>query len=69
MKFYRFKTINASLTFWFMVIALLPILVVLTVTYEQRIKAIEESTLEKLSAIRDLKVDRFKVWLSERTGD
>ena len=69
MKFYRFKTINASLTFWFMVIALLPILVVLTVTYEQRIKAIEESTLEKLSAIRDLKVDRFQVWLSERSGD
>tara|TARA_R110001583_G_scaffold12423_1_gene55225 strand:- start:23114 stop:26116 length:3003 start_codon:yes stop_codon:yes gene_type:complete len=69
MKFYRFKTINASLTFWFMLISLLPILVVLTVTYEQRIQAIEESTLEKLSAIRDLKVGRLQGWISERVGD
>jgi signal transduction histidine kinase/response regulator of citrate/malate metabolism len=69
MKFYRFKTINASLTFWFMLISLLPILVVLAVTYEQRIQAIEESTLEKLSAIRDLKVGRLQGWISERVGD
>ena len=52
-----------------MLISLLPILVVLTVTYEQRIQAIEESTLEKLSAIRDLKVDRLQAWISERSGD
>jgi len=69
MKFYQFKTIKASLTFWFMLLALLPILVVLTVTYQQRIQAIEEGTLEKLSAIRDLKVDRFQGWLAERAGD
>ena len=69
MKFYQFKAINASLTFWFMLIALLPLLVVLTVTYEQRTKVIEERTLEKLSAIRDLKVDRLQSWLSERSGD
>lgn len=69
MKFYRFKTINASLTFWFMLIALLPLLVVLTVTYEQRIQAIEENTLEKLSAIRDLKVARLQDWILEKSGD
>lgn len=52
-----------------MLIALLPLLVVLTVTYEQRIQVIQERTLEKLSAIRDLKVDRLQSWLSARSGD
>ncbi len=69
MKYYAFKTIRSKLTFWFIVVALIPLSVALLITYDQRTKAMEVTTLEKLSAIRDLKVGRLHDWLLERSHD
>ncbi len=69
MKLFAFKTIQAKLTFWFVVVAMIPLSIALLVTYEQRINVIENRSLEKLSAIRDLKVGRLQGWLSERLHD
>mgnify|MGYP002628756231 CR=1 FL=1 len=69
MKIYKFKSIQTRLTFWFLVLTLIPLLCVLTITYFQRVNVIETSTFDKLVAIRDLKVERLHDWLTERVGD
>jgi len=64
-----FKSIKTRITFWLMVIALLPLLLALVITYKQRVSAIQEASFQKLSAIRDLKVNQLENWLAERHGD
>lgn len=69
MKKYAFKSIRTRFTFWFLLLTLLPLLIVLIVTYHQRVDVIETRTFDKLTAIRDLKVERLRDWLKEREGD
>lgn len=69
MKKFTFKSIKSRLTFWFLFIALVSLLIVLVVTYIQRVNSIETRTFEKLTAIRDLKVEQLNHWLDERLGD
>lgn len=69
MKKLTFKSIKNQLTFWFLFIALTPLLISLIVTYIQRANAIETSTFDKIIAIRDLKVERLNQWLDETKGD
>ncbi len=69
MKMFAFKSIKTRLMFWFLFIALTPLLVALVVTYIQRTNVIKNSAFDKLTAIRDLKVDRLEQWLDERFGD
>ncbi|MCF7922864.1 MAG: response regulator [Candidatus Marinimicrobia bacterium] len=64
-----FKSIKTRITFWFMIIALLPLLLALVITYKQRVSAIQEASFQKLSAIRDLKVSQLENWLAERHSD
>ena len=66
---FHFKSIKSKLMFWFLSIALLPLLIALIVTYTQRVNVIETRTFDKLIAIRDLKVKILNDWLDERTGD
>ncbi len=66
---FKFKSIKSNLTYWFLVLSLLPLLVALIITYYQRVNVIERTTFDKLSAIRDLKVERLNDWLNERKGD
>ena len=69
MKRLNFKSIRTHLTFWFLVLSLVPLLTTIVVTYFQRAIVIETSTFDKLTAIRDLKVERVNDWLYERMGD
>jgi CheY-like chemotaxis protein/HAMP domain-containing protein len=64
-----FKSIRTRLTSWFLFLALIPLLVVLVLTYFQRVHAIEEQTIDKLTAIRNLKVQQLTRWIDERSGD
>jgi len=65
----QFKSVKARMTFWFLVVALVPLLIVSGVISYQRINAIKEVAFSKLTAIRDLKVDHVNHWLDERVGD
>ena len=69
MRLFQFKSISSRLIFWFCVVALIPLVIALSVTYTQRVAVIEARTLDKLVAIRDLKVERLSDWLKERIGD
>jgi CheY-like chemotaxis protein/signal transduction histidine kinase/HAMP domain-containing protein len=69
MKQQTFKTIRGKLTFWFLVLALTPLSIALIVTYFQRVSVIESQSYDKLTAIRDLKVQQLNNWLNERMGD
>ncbi len=64
-----FKSLSARILFWFLIIALMPLMISLVVTYSQRQAAIEAQTFNKLIAIRDLKVKQVQSWLDEREGD
>ena len=64
-----FKSVKARLTFWFLVVALVPLLIVSGVISYQRVNAIKELEFSKLTAIRDLKVDQVNNWITERIGD
>lgn len=66
---FKFSTIRKKMTFWFLLLTLLPLFTVLVITYLQRTNAIQTSTLDKLIAIRDLKVTQLNNWLEERDGD
>ncbi|NQU34915.1 MAG: response regulator [Bacteroidetes bacterium] len=69
MRLYSFKSIRTRLTFWFLILTLIPLLVVLIITYFQRVDAIKNQTIDKLVAIRDLKAEQINVWLTERVSD
>ena len=64
-----FNSIRSRLVFWFLILTLIPLSTVMLITYIQEVKVIEQSAFDKLIAIRDLKVERLKDWLSERESD
>ncbi len=69
MKIFTFRSIKTRLIFWFLVLTLVPLFLVLLVTYYQRIDVINYQRIDKLSAIRDLKVQQLEFWLNERKSD
>ena len=64
-----FRSIRTRLTFWFMVVSILPLILVSVITYTQRVTAIKSREFAKLTAIRDLKVLEVNNWLDEKSGD
>jgi CheY-like chemotaxis protein/signal transduction histidine kinase/HAMP domain-containing protein len=64
-----FKSVRSRLTFWFLLVAVVPLLVFFAVVYEMRVQKLKEKELNKLSAIRDLKAAQINGWLDERTAD
>jgi len=64
-----FSSIRHRLTFWFLILTLAPLLSVLIITYFQRAKVIESRTIDKLSAIRDLKIVELNNWIENRISD
>ena len=69
MKSLKFKSIRGHLTYWFLLLSLIPLLLALIITYFQRAKNIETTSYDKLTAIRDLKVTELTGWMDERIGD
>ena len=65
----QFKSIRTRLIFWFMMVALLPLIAVHGVIYMQQavtIKAIESG---KLIAVRDYKAREINAWLDDRIAN
>jgi len=69
MKVFRFKSMRGRLTYWFLILTLVPLIIVLTITYFQRAAYIKSDTINKLTAIRDIKVNQLNTWLYERISD
>jgi CheY-like chemotaxis protein len=69
MKKISFKSIKARLSFWFFIMALVPLFIGFLITYNLQKHSIERGTFAKLVAIRDLKVEQVNDWLAERIGD
>jgi len=64
-----FKTIKARLTFWLLIVAVLPLIVTGIIISQQRVRVIKANSFEKLTTIRDLKVRQLNLWLDERIKD
>ena len=64
-----FKTLKSRLIFWFLLVALVPLIAVSAVISLQRTRVIKENAFHKLTAIRDLKVDQVNDWIDERISD
>jgi len=69
MKRFNFSSIRAKFTFWFLLLALSPLLIGMVITYMESTKAFEENTYTKLAAIRDLKVGQVETWIAERSAN
>ncbi len=65
----QFKSITSRLVFLFFAVAIIPLIIVSIIVYQQRAQSIRMRELNKLVAIRDLKVEQVNAWLDERTGD
>jgi len=69
MKKLAFKSIRTRLTFWFLVMTLVPLLIVIIISFEYEKRSMEKDTISKLVAIRNLKVQQLENWINERIGD
>lgn len=68
MKKIEFKSIYSRLMFWLILMAVLPLSASIIITYIQRVDAAEMYSIEKIAAIRELKVARLKNWVNESIG-
>ncbi len=68
-KRFKVKGIGARLTFWFFIIAMLPLIMVNIAIYFHMVNAMKLSIFKNLEAIRDLKVTEVNHWLEERIID
>ncbi|MBT3202461.1 MAG: HAMP domain-containing protein, partial [Phycisphaerales bacterium] len=64
-----FKSVRMRQTFWFLTVAMIPLIFVVATLYYQRSASIRDIEFEKLQTIRDLKVRELNSWLDERVGD
>ena len=69
MKIKFFNSIKAKLTTLFLAITAATLLVALSISYIRQIDIIEERSINKLTAIRDLKMALLNQWYEDRIGD
>jgi CheY-like chemotaxis protein len=69
MNRFTFSSIRTNLTFWFLLLALLPLLAGVFISYRVSTRTVNEKTIDKLTAIRDLKVLQLEDWIDERKDD
>ena len=69
MKLFKQTKIRIRFTTWFLLLTIVPLIGNLTVTYIKQTAYIENNAIDKLTAIRDLKVIELKNWISERNND
>ncbi len=65
----EFGKIKTRLIVWFLAISLLPLSIGLIIAYYRQVETIRNGEIQKLVAIRDLKVQQVDLWLDERIGD
>lgn len=69
MKIVKFNTIRKRLTFWLLFLALIPLFISLVSTYIQRVEEINADSYNKLTTIRNLKVQQLTTWVYGRIGE
>ncbi len=69
MMAFSFKNIRTRLNVWFLLVAMVPLIAVVVIIYQQRVTSIKEMAVDKLVAIRDLKVAEVTNWLTEKRSD
>ena len=69
MKIFKFKKIQNRFLFWFILLALIPLSIGITITYYQQAEEAKEVEINKLTVVRDLKVQQINSWLTERETD
>ncbi len=69
MKPFQFKSVRTKLTFWFNLIALLPLASVMALIYFNQLAELKKENFEKIVTIRDLKVGQLLNWLDERSSN
>ncbi|MBI5740438.1 MAG: hypothetical protein HZA16_06920 [Nitrospirae bacterium] len=68
-KNFKFSSIGARLTFWFFIIALLPLIMVNIAIYIHMVDSMKVSLFHRLEAVRDIEVAELNRRLKERTSD
>jgi signal transduction histidine kinase len=68
-KKFQFKGIRARLTFWFFIMAMVPLIMVNIVIYIHIVHSMKVSIFSNIEAVRDLKVNEVNHWLNERITD
>ncbi len=66
---FRFKSIRTKLLFWFLVLGMLPLIIGISITWNQQTRYIKKETINKLVAIRNLKTRQVEAWLETRIAD
>lgn len=66
---FKFKTTQNRLLFWFILLALIPLSIGITITYYLQVEETKEEEINKLTVVRDLKVEKINSWLAEREKD
>ncbi len=69
MKLYRFKSIRSRLSFWFILVTSLSMMIALSIVYFQRAQIIERENLNRLQALRNSKASQIEDWLNEMQTD
>ncbi|NQV38630.1 MAG: response regulator [Candidatus Marinimicrobia bacterium] len=66
---FQFKHIRNRFSFWFVSVAIVPLIIATIIIYNQRVEVIKYNQFQKLTSIRDLKVQSLVNWYNERIGD
>ncbi|MBN1655922.1 MAG: response regulator [Deltaproteobacteria bacterium] len=66
---YKFKSLRSRLTFWFLVVFIVPMSAGITAVYFQQTASIRTEATNKLEAVREMKTRRLNEWIEERSGD
>lgn len=69
MKMFKFKRIQIRLLFWFILLALIPLFIGITIAYYLQVEETKKGEINTLIVVRDLKIERLNFWLEERGDD
>ena len=65
----QFRSVKTRQAFWFLVVAIVPMVTMVAILYFQRAEGIRGREFEKLQTVRDLKVREINSWLDKRLRD
>ena len=66
---YFFKSIRSRLTFYFIMLSIVPLILYSLLAYNYLIKMRKATIYNKLEAIRDIEVHELTAWINEQLGD
>jgi len=63
---FRFRSLVRKFLFWFLLVALLPLVFSAWIVTVQMTDSARENASSNLAAIRDMKVSHFRLWIREK---